>query len=1222
MSPNTVSMVGGTTQVFTTNGDVTSWTSTGGSLTGSTARSRTYTAPASVGSFTIQATSTTSGAIAGATATVTSSGTTPTTGLRLDPAAGYSVSLNATPVVRFIGDIDPARWATVNNFGIDGATGNLIVQSNTAYSEATLAQCIEAVNGATDSVFEWSMNSTQQASSGDLPQYIWELQAGTEQTRAFRLAIAFNYKGTGELWEIRTTPSVGTAGGTANLDFTRTDTSGCRVETHTTASETTVTVKFRASSAAAYAVLTTATWLPSEAPRFLTAKFSPQVSSRSSFSIIFAKPTMVSGFGRWYQPSWTASRIDAGGNVLGSYPVTPGEELGVTSGNRAQTAAITCNAVGTCRVRATYPSGVSAQNDVLITISSSGTALAVTTPAAGVITNLTPGQLLTVEANDTPTALTYASAGGTFGVVGTAKNVLTAGAVAGLFTMTVSRGSEVETRQVRVLMQVTPASSSLPFGGTVFLDVNTTQSISFSATGGTIQLVSVSGGKTRLLYTAPNVAATYTVNVTSSINNAAATVIVIASGTTPIAIANAEPLVVEPGSFVVITTNYPPSEVTFSATGGAFRTAQQKHYWDAPAQAGPYTLTVTHPTGGTDTIVATVPLRVTPKTPAAVGFGGQIQFAANFPTITWVTTSGTISAGGLWTAGTTPGTFAVQAQATIAGSLKIDNATVTIFGDTLALNVPNAVTLAPGQTFTITSNYPTSELTFSATGGTFGTGPTANVYTAPANAGAYTITVVRGSQSANIAVTVPVTIAPATLSMAQSTVQVFTANADVTLWSGTGGVLSAFALRTVTYTSGTTAGIYQVTAQTVLGNATATITNTGTASVPITIDGPSSITIEPNSTITVTTNKPIGTYSLTATGGTFEGNVYHAPVLAGEYVITATDTSGSGGGSDTLNVIIPARISPQNPVVLPGAQQQFTVNAPSEGVSWSGTAGLMTTGGLWTAPPNPGTYTIIAAFAVGSVTTQATVQSIELVVYGPEHLTLDSGQSYTVLSNLPTTALSYTAHGGSFSGNVYMAPAEAGEYWFEVSFQGQSKRIDVTVPVKITPDEVRLEAGDSFQFTINAPSAVWSVTGGGTITQTGFYTAPAGGGTVAHVTATTPSGSDTATVLFLDEFPYQPNYTVESELNRTVIVVEAEDGTRFGRSKGPVRRSYSLKFQNRDKGEVLTAQAFWAARYPERPFLWNDIKLDIFTPVLFDSAIRTEVNGTCLFAYSFRIIEV
>ena len=244
---------------------------------------------------------------------------------------------------------------------------------------------------------------------------------------------------------------------------------------------------------------------------------------------------------------------------------------------------------------------------------------------------------LTVTANDSPAALTYSCPGGTFGS-GANKNIFTAGAVAGFYTLTVSRGSEVVTRTIRVLMKVTPATSSLPLGGSSFLDVNTSAAISYSATGGTIQPATTAPGLTRLLYTAPTTAGTYTINVTSGINNATATVTVIASGTDPIVIENVEPLIVEPGSFVAIGTNYPPSETTYSATGGAFRTAQQKHYWDAPAQAGPYTLTVSHPTGGTDTIVATVPLRVTPKTPAAVGFGAQIQFAANFPTITWVTT--------------------------------------------------------------------------------------------------------------------------------------------------------------------------------------------------------------------------------------------------------------------------------------------------------------------------------------------------------------------------------------------------------------------------------------------------------------------------------------------------------------------------------------------------------------------------------------------------------
>ena len=150
-----------------------------------------------------------------------------------------------------------------------------------------------------------------------------------------------------------------------------------------------------------------------------------------------------------------------------------------------------------------------------------------------------------------------------------------------------------------------------------------------------------------------------------------------------------------------------------------------------------------------------------------------------------------------------------------------------------------------------------------------------------------------------------------------------------------GGVLTDYAYRTVTYTAGTTPGTYQITAQTVLGNASAAITNTGAASVPISIAGPALVFLEPGGTYNVTTNKPVGTYSLTATGGTFEGNTYRAPQTGGPYTITATDTSGTGGGSDTLAVEVPFRITPANPTVLPGANQQFTLNFPPDQTTWT-----------------------------------------------------------------------------------------------------------------------------------------------------------------------------------------------------------------------------------------------------------------------------------------------
>jgi hypothetical protein len=517
-------------------------------------------------------------------------------------------------------------------------------------------------------------------------------------------------------------------------------------------------------------------------------------------------------------------------------------------------------------------------------------------------------------------------------------------------------------------------------------------------------------------------------------------------------------------------------------------------------------------------------------------------------------------------------------------------------------------------------------LTFSATGGSF----TGNVYTAPNDRGTYTITVARAGQTSIVTVTVPLTISPSTISMAQSTTQVFTVNADIvnfatTGWVATGGTLSSQAIRTVTYTAGATAGTYTVSGTTASGTAVAQVTNTGTASVPIVINGPALIFMEPGSTVNITTNKPVGTYSLTATGGTFQGNQYRAPQTGGAYTITATDTSGSGGGSDTLAVEVPLRISPANPTIPPGGSQQFTINYPINEVSWSTSpASLINATGGWSAPFTPGVYTIRAVTPIGEATTAATVQVIELVVYGPDQLTLEPGGRYTVFANISGRALTFTAFGGSFDLYTYVAPETAGEYYFTVTYQGQVDRTDVTVPVRISPKEVRLESGESFQFTINAPSATWSVTPAsqGSITQTGFYTAPTTGGTFAKVTATTPSGSDTATVIFLDEFPYQPTYAYGGERARDVIIVELEDRSRKGRVKGAMLMHYELKFQRREREELDAVMAFYEDRWPNLPFLFNDLKLRGFVPVIFDSAVRFEINGTCEYSYSFRLVEL
>jgi hypothetical protein len=265
----------------------------------------------------------------------------------------------------------------------------------------------------------------------------------------------------------------------------------------------------------------------------------------------------------------------------------------------------------------------------------------------------------------------------------------------------------------------------------------------------------------------------------------------------------------------------------------------------------------------------------------------------------------------------------------------------------------------------------------------------------------------------------------------------------------------------------------------------------------------------------------------------------------------------------------------------------------------------------------------------GGAFASVTIQQTDLVVFGPTSITLQPGATYEVQSNPFGRSVQYTAFGGSFSGaggNIYTAPPNAGNYHFIVSFGSQSVRIDVHVPLVITPAEVNLELGATFQFTANAPGAAWSVSSTtgqpGQITSSGFYTAPTSGGTVAIVTASLAGDSATAIVLFLTVLPYNPTYAVEGETLARAVVVYTEAGDLKGRLKGPIKKTYQLHFDYRDKAELLAVLAFHSSRFPEIPILFHDHNLDIFVACYFDSQVKWQVTGGgCAFSYSFRLKE-
>ena len=138
--------------------------------------------------------------------------------------------------------------------------------------------------------------------------------------------------------------------------------------------------------------------------------------------------------------------------------------------------------------------------------------------------------------------------------------------------------------------------------------------------------------------------------------------------------------------FTASVTGTTNTAVTWSATGG---TVTSSGLYTAPGTAGTYQVTATSQANTsvsataavTVTIPSVVAVSISPTTASLVG-GGTQQFTASVTgasntAVTWTATGGTVSSGGLYTAGSTTGTFNITATSQ-ADSTKSASAVVTI----------------------------------------------------------------------------------------------------------------------------------------------------------------------------------------------------------------------------------------------------------------------------------------------------------------------------------------------------------------------------------------------------------------------------------------------------------------------------------------------------------------------------------------------------------------
>ncbi|HJW09355.1 MAG TPA: hypothetical protein VJ483_06940 [Holophagaceae bacterium] len=234
-----------------------------------------------------------------------------------------------------------------------------------------------------------------------------------------------------------------------------------------------------------------------------------------------------------------------------------------------------------------------------------------------------------------------------------------------------------------------------------------------------------------------------------------------------------------------------------------------------------------------------------------------------------------------------------------------------------------------------------------------------------------------------------------------------------------------------------------------------------------------------------------------------------------------SSTTGGGGGGATLT------ISPSAPKLNPGQRFFFdaTLTGASGAVAWT----VVEPGGgyqetltdretLYTAPAAPGTYHL-AAQAPGGATAQATITVLApaariSVRLNPASAALQPGEALTFAATVANTTNQTVgwaveeAGGGMVDANgAYTAPYTPGLYHLVAWSQDDDAAIGeasilvgpaaAPASLQVSPLSADVAPGQPQAFTAAlfhaAGPVAWSVTeaGGGTITSSGLYTAPA-----------------------------------------------------------------------------------------------------------------------------------
>jgi hypothetical protein len=222
-------------------------------------------------------------------------------------------------------------------------------------------------------------------------------------------------------------------------------------------------------------------------------------------------------------------------------------------------------------------------------------------------------------------------------------------------------------------------------------------------------------------------------------------------------------------------------------------------------------------------------------------------------------------------------------------------------------------------------------------------------------------------------------------------------------------------------------------------------------------------------------------------------------------------------------------ITPTTLDLATGQSFQFGYSSSNGSVAWSSSGGSTTQDGVFTAPYQPGTYTVTITSVLdptkkASATVNVAGSSLPTLEVSPDKMALFPGASKAFTAKvigLTSNAVSWSVveeGGGSItSDGIYTASTAPGTYTVVATSQVDSTtqgRAQVTASsLLIDPGEITLAPGMTASLKALFPGGVppeevqWSIleVQGGTITADGTYQAPVANG-VFHVQAKTPLG--------------------------------------------------------------------------------------------------------------------